>query len=461
MNNNQKFYEFFKKTIKKFINHVSRTYRTGFKVNGMKRRGIKGTTTTVAAVIAIVTLLIGVGIGFVVYPIAFPPPLEEEPGLTGEVEIGALFPLSGDLATYGDNAKTAITLAEEEVNEFLEEADAGWTLKLVHENSETDPVVSLSKTESLHAREIKFIIGPQASDCVASIKDYCDSNEILVVSPSSTRVGLNKPDDFLFRFCPTDLIQGPAIARLMTDDDVTKVIAVYRNDAWGKGLHDNTKDRFEELGAEFIESIPYDPEAPGFDVIAATLDTEVADAIATYGADKVSVLYIAFEEVVQFFTECSVYSSDGWGVNWYGSDGTTLSSKMIEDATTAEFSYKTKFINPIFSPTRSDKWQNVHDHVYAELGRSPDSYTYASYDIVWALAYALLTVDDYDAGAVRNVLADVTASIFGASGWVVLNADGDRAASDYDLWIIDYDGYAYEWKLVGTYVQATDSIVWE
>jgi branched-chain amino acid transport system substrate-binding protein len=416
----------------------------------------------VAVVVAIVTLLIGLGIGMVVYPIVFPAEEAEVPGLTGEIELGALLPATGDLATFGENAKSAVTLAETEVNDFLEAAGANWTLKLVHEDSETDATKSLDKTQSLFARGIQFIVGPQASDSVAGIKTYTDANEILVVSPSSTRVGLNVPNDFLFRFCPTDLIQGPAIARLMTDDNVTKVIGVYRDDAWGKGLHDATKDRFEELGGEFIESIGYDPESPGFEGIATSLDTEVTDAISTYGIDKVGVLYIAFEEVVQFFTECNVYSPDGWGVKWYGSDGTARSADMIDDTTTAGFSYAAGFINPIFSPTRSDKWQKVTDYVNADIGREPDSYAYACYDIVWALALSLMVVDEYDASAVKAVLQDVTETMFGASGWVVLNADGDRAASDYDLWVIDEPTPAvYEWKLVGTYVQATDSIVWE
>ena len=435
--------------------------RTGFKVKNMKKRGIKGITTIVAVVIAIVALVVGLLVGMMVqaYTGIIAPPVE----LTGDVEIGALFPATGDLATFGANSKSAITLAETEVNEFLEAADAGWTLKLVHEDSGTDSVISLAATESLFARDIEFIIGPQASDCVASIKEYCDSNEILVVSPSSTRVGLNVPDDFLFRFCPTDLIQGPAIARLIIEDNVTKVIAVYRDDAWGLGLHDATEDRYEQpaLGGEFIESIGYDTDAPGFDTIAATLDTKVTSAIATYGADKVGVLYIAFEEAVQFFTECAVYSSTGWGVKWYGSDGTAKSGDMIGDLTTSAFSYQTGFINPIFSPTKSDKFQKVEDYVVADLGRSPDSYAFASYDIVWALTYALLTVDKYDASAVRDVLPEVTESIFGSSGWVVLNEDGDRAASDYDLWIIDLVDTTYTWTYVGVYIQATDSVVWE
>jgi branched-chain amino acid transport system substrate-binding protein len=389
--------------------------------------------------------------------------LEEQIGLSGEITIGSLLPLTGDLATFGENSRATIDFAAEKVNAFLEETGANWILKIVHEDSETNPVVALERTESLFARGIQFMIGPQTSDCVASIKDYCDSNEILVVSQSSTRPGLNNPDDFLFRFCPTDLVQGLAIARLIVDDEVTKIISVYRNDAWGKGLHDATKDRFEQpdLGGEFVESIAYDPDAPDFDTIAATLDAIVTDAKNTYGANKVGVLYIAFEEVVQFFTECSEYSSDGWGVKWYGSDGTAINPDMVTDQTTAAFSYETEFINPMFSPPQSDRWQKVHDYVIAELGRSPDSYAYVAYDIVWAIAYSLMIVGKYDTSVVRDVLPDVTASLFGASGWIALNADGDRAASDYDLWIIDLIDTTFEWKCAGRYMQATDSTIRE
>jgi branched-chain amino acid transport system substrate-binding protein len=434
-----------------------------FKVKNMKKRGIKGITTTISVVIAIVTLIVGVVVGMMVqaYTGVIAPPV----GLTGEVKIGSLQPLSGDLETYGHNSRVAIDMAAEEVNEFLKKAGAGWTLKILTEDSETKAVVALTKLESLHAKGVKFVLGPMSSAEVDHIKEYGDANEILVISQSSTRPGLNAPGDFLFRFCPTDLIQGPALARLMTDDGITRVVAVYREDAWGIGLHDATKARFVELGGTFVKSIKYDPEAPEFGPLAAIVNTEVTSAIATHGAAKVGVLYIAFEEVMAVFPAFSAYNQSGWGVKWYGSDGTVQSSKMVNvtayGTTVPEFSYQTKFINPIFAPTVSEKYQKVYDEVQDKLGRAPDSYAYAAYDMVWAVAYSLMTVDKYDSKAVRDVLPDVTASLFGASGWVILNEDGDRAASDYELWIIDKVDTTYEWKYVGKYIQATDSVVRE
>jgi ABC-type branched-subunit amino acid transport system substrate-binding protein len=46
-----------------------------------------------------------------------------------------------------------------------------------------------------------------------------------LVSPSSTATSLSLPDDSIFRFCPDDFIQGPAIAAMLTDAGITDVVA--------------------------------------------------------------------------------------------------------------------------------------------------------------------------------------------------------------------------------------------
>ncbi|MDH5795890.1 MAG: hypothetical protein OEZ24_07265, partial [Candidatus Bathyarchaeota archaeon] len=59
----------------------------------------------------------------------YEPPVETE--LSGEVPIGGLFCLTGDLATYGENELTAAQFAAEQVNAFLGTLGVKWTLKIV------------------------------------------------------------------------------------------------------------------------------------------------------------------------------------------------------------------------------------------------------------------------------------------------------------------------------------------
>jgi len=381
-------------------------------------------------------------------------------GLTGEILIGGLHPLTGDLATYGQNSKVAAEFAAEEINALLKATGAKWTLKIVTEDTETKPDVCLEKVKSLAAKGIKFMVGPMSSGEIRNIKGYCDANKILTISQSSTAPALGVPGDFIFRFCPNDAWQGRAIARLLYADGIRYVVAAWRGDAWGDGLEDAAEKRFNELGGTFVAEVRYAPEAKEFSAEAKALSDAVSSAVTKYGKDKVGVYFISFEEVAIFFSACKEYPIL-LEVKWYGSDGTVQSAAMIEDKAVAAFSIKTNFKNPIFTPVETAKFYKVRDKVKAVLGRVPDSYAYSAYDIVWALAYSLMTVDKYDSEAVRAVLPDVVKSLLGASGWVMLDANGDRAPTDYDIWVIvETTPGVYDWKLISKWILDTDSIKW-
>jgi len=381
--------------------------------------------------------------------------------LKGEVKIGGLFSLTGDLASYGENEYTAAKIAAKHVNLFLKAIGANWTLTIVAEDTQTKPDLALEKVESFAARGIKLIVGPLSSGEVRAIKGYCDSNKILAISQSSTAPDLAIPDDYIFRFCPTDKLgQGPAIARIIYEDGKRYIIPVTRNDPWGTGLEEAVAKRFTELGGTVLEGIRYAPEAPEFSAEAADLASKVSDAVSKYGADKVCVLHISFEEVNLFFTAASEYDVLST-VKWYGSDGTCASSAMLEDPVVREFAYKVQYPSTIFAPMESAKWEMVRRSVMEILGREPESYSYAVYDIVWAYALSILKTDSTDPDAIKAVLPDVARSFFGASGYIDLDENGDRKAGDYVIWqIVKTDTDEYAWKVVGKYIYATDSVVW-
>jgi ABC-type branched-subunit amino acid transport system substrate-binding protein len=55
----------------------------------------------------------------------------------------------------------------------------------------------------------------------------------------------------------------------------------------------------------------------------------------------------------------------------------------------------------------------------------------------------------------------VLENYYGASGAIELDVNGDRKAGDYFIWEIeDVDG-VYSWTLAGTWLLATDTVVWD
>lgn len=421
-----------------------------------------------------ILFIVGLLIGYVVYPVVNPPPevveVPEVVGLTGTVRIGLLVDLSGGLSTYGENSRAAAELAEQEINEYLAEIGAGWTLEVVVEDTATDPATALSKLETLFGRGILFVAGPMSSGEVKQLKTFVDANNILLISMSSTapELGVKGGEamkDFVFRYCPTDVIQGPAAARILIDMGIRYYIPVWRGDTWGDGLELAQAEAFEELldelglDGEVLEGIRYDPEATVFTTEAADLASRVQEAIEQYGRENVGVVIIGFKEVAAFFTAANDHPILK-EVIWVGSDGTAGLAELLEPIP-GEFAYTTKFTNPIFAPGASPWRDKVKAYVERELGRTPDSYAYATYDIIWTLALALLQVNEYDPVKVREVLPDIVKRYNGATGTFELDEYGDRAFADYEIWVVWPTDGGYDWRVAGMYRAATDSIEWE
>jgi len=436
---------------------------------------------TILAVSIVVALIIGVAAGYGVALTTAPPPAVKTvtetiattvtatvpgaPGLQGEVSIGALLPLTGVLSAYGENSKTALELAEKEINEWLKTRGEPWYIKIYVEDTATDPKTAMDKIMVLHGRGIKFFIGPMSSAEVSEIKSYADANKLLVISQSSTSPALGIPEDWLYRYCPTDVIQGPAAARLAYTRGIRYLVQVWRGDTWGDGLAYATRDAFNAILAktgeagDVIPGIRYDPAAKEFSAEAAKLAETVRELVEKYGKENVGVQLISFEESVAFFAAAIAYPILA-EVPWVGSDGTAGVTPLIKEKSVAEFAVKVKFLSPIFTPGVSPYRERVEKYVREKLGRAPDAYSYAAYDIAWTLALALEQADAYDPEAVRSILPELVKRYFGATGYFELNKDGDRAFADYELWIPWPTDGEYDWKIAGIWHAITDSIEW-
>ncbi|MEM4491237.1 MAG: ABC transporter substrate-binding protein [Sulfolobales archaeon] len=386
-------------------------------------------------------------------------------GLTGEVKIGALLPLTGVLSTFGAQYRVVIELAEKEINDYLASLGRPWRIKFVIEDTATDPKTHLDKLMALHGAGVKIFIGGASSAELSEALGYCNANKILIISPSSTSPALALKDMAL-RYTLNDIYQGKAIAKIMWLRGIRWVIPVWRGDTWGDGLARYTIDYFKEICKASGEScgvleeyaIRYDPKATEFSVEAARLNEAVSRAVATYGKDKVGILLISFEEAAAVFAAAKAYSIL-WEVKWMGSDG-TAAIEPLRDPAIADMVIKVGFYNTMTSPGVSPHGEKIRSAVRSKLGMEPMGYTYFVYDIAWSVALALDAVNSYDPVEVMRILPMVLERYLGASGYIVLDENGDRSVGDYDIWAIVKVDAVYEWKIIGIYKGLTETIEW-
>ncbi|MEM2187820.1 MAG: ABC transporter substrate-binding protein [Nitrososphaerota archaeon] len=440
----------------------------------------RGVSRAIAVVLAVVMLIIGIGVGVLVTPYVSPPPAPTVTtvtvtrtatitttvsaaaagGLSGEIPIGALLPLSGPLGQFGENDKVAVELAVAEVNTFLEKVGAGWRLKLYVEDTETKPEVALEKLMSLHARGVKFIVGPMASGEVLKIKEYADSNKILVISQSSTAPVLGIAGDYIYRFVPPDDAQGvigPKFAKII---GATHIIIVHLANTWGDGLAEVVERTAKELGINVVSRIRIPEAGTDYSAEVASLVSEVNKLIEQgIPPEKIMVQLITYGEAVTFFHSAADYEVL-WKVKWFGSDGTARHAELAKDRRAAEFSSKVRFVSPIAMEVKTPVTQKVLSEIQRRLGREPEPYAYNSYDAVWVIALGLLAANKYDADAVIAALPKILEHYYGASGPVMLNEAGDRLPESYVLTeVFSVDG-AYEWRDTGHYNVVTGELAW-
>lgn len=369
-----------------------------------------------------------------------------------EVEIAALLSLTGNWSSLGVTSQKAIQLAIADVNNYMEQRGTSTRFTGMTYDTKLDTLIAKNAMSDVVRVKTKYIIGPQSSAELATIKPIADQNNILVVSQGSTASSLAIPSDGIFRFCPGDVVEGPAIAKTMFNEGKRVVITLSRNDEGNKGLQTNVGQAFTALGGQVDAIAPYATTVSDFSSVLATLKTKLQSYINVQGVSKTAVYLASFDECVALFKQASVdpiFSS----VQWYGGDGVVLSAALIADVQAAGFAMSTKFIAPNFGlpAIPHPDLASISAAIKTETGIEPDAYALAAYDAVWVIAKTVTALNNasptYD--LTKNVFKIESSKYFGITGPMLLNMAGDRSTGSFDYWGIVFEGGSYKWKLVG------------
>ena len=374
----------------------------------------------------------------------------------GEVEIGSLYPLTGRQDATGYHTRDASQLGADHFNAFLDSINAGWQLKLVSEDTATNPNVALEKATTLHARDIDVIIGPRISSTTTQVKTYADINDMMLISCCSTAPRLAIPGDSVFRLVPDDFNQAAAVGKLLEREGVEYVVPIWLGDTYGDGLHNATKANFESRGYAFDEGIRFDPEKLEFGSEVSVLNDLVQDAIETYDSDKVAVFLIAFGHSIPILQNAGSYDALD-DVGWFIAETLTKKSDVLNDPITRDFITRPNvgYIGVQVAESGNDIHGVVEAHFIETIGEAPVSFVYHAYDAAWLVGLSILQSGSTDATTIKSVFPEVASQYVGAIGSTTLNEAGDLDKADYAIWGI-VDG---EWVEIGRYLQLDDSIV--
>lgn len=373
----------------------------------------------------------------------------------GEVTIGSIYPLTGDLSARGPHRLASSQLGVADFNSFLTSLNIDWKLKLVSEDSETKPQVAFEKAQVLKSRAIDVIIGIPASGNVLQVKPYADTHDMLILSCCSTSPTLSIPGDSVFRVAPDDATQARALAKLMETSGIEGLAIIHVGNDYGDELAKHTTENFMQFG-NVGELIRHDPLAVDFSGEVAALADTVQELVDAHGADKVAVLMISYDKSVNIVQGASSHPILD-DVRWFGAETYVGASLFADDPIADEFINSVDFTALFVSDegNEGDVTERIEQHIRDEFGADPASYVKQAYDAAWLIGLSILASGSDDISALQETLPMIASTYSGALISTEMNENGDLVPLDLQVWqVVDS-----EWVVQGTYSLATGTII--
>jgi ABC-type branched-subunit amino acid transport system substrate-binding protein len=214
----------------------------------------------------------------------------------GTLTVGMLLPSTGDLAFLGPPEFRGVELAVEDINA------AGGVLgqdvvAVKADSGDGTPDIAGAETDKLLNADSDVIVGAAASGVSITVIDKITGAGVVHFSPANTAAGFDTdevdPNELYFRTSPSDFLQGEIMANLVVEDGGQNVAVMGRQDFYGEGLAERTRDVLEEKGATVSEFILYNADAQNF-------TAEISQVAA---AKPDSLVLIGFEETTKIIPE--------------------------------------------------------------------------------------------------------------------------------------------------------------
>jgi branched-chain amino acid transport system substrate-binding protein len=341
------------------------------------------------------------------------PPEEEEVGVAVSpapgfpVKIAMLFPMTGDVKTYGESSVNAINLA------FDEARAEGWEIETTLDDTKCDAQEAANVgNKAITQDKVKYILGAVCSSSSIPISEIANPAGVVQLSPTSTnpQVTINEDGsnkEYIFRACFLDPFQGDVNAAFAINDlgaETAAVLYDVGND-YVKGLAEYYKAAFEDRGGEVPVFEAYTKDDTDFSALLTKVAT--ADVDVLFLPDYYNKVSVIGKQAKEKGIDAIMQGGDGW-------DSPDLDTEAVDGGYHSNH-YSPADPRPIV--------QNFVANYEATYGAPPDALAALAYDAARVLLQAISEAGVDDAAAVKDALQNIEYE--GVAGSIVFNEVGD------------------------------------
>lgn len=211
------------------------------------------------------------------------------------VTLGALLPLTGKFATYGNYMKQGLEIAYDDAvkNKTIDPV----YVKLAIEDVKIDPKLAINAYMKLKSTTNLVAVFPVTSACTLAIKPLANKDKIVMVNTTAISASIEDKDDYSFSVLSDAKLISKYLAKFANKLKKKKAAVVYRDDASGVSIRDEFTKQFEKEGGKVVFSEANKPSSFDFKNSISKLKSVDADMVlvASFGTETAKYMVQAKE----------------------------------------------------------------------------------------------------------------------------------------------------------------------
>ena len=326
-----------------------------------------------------------------------------------EVKIGAVLPLTGDAAKWGESSKRAIDLAIDEIN--TGGGINGKKIKVIYEDDQGNAAAGTSAMNKLATVDkVPVVIGALFSSVTLAMAPIAESNKVVLISPASTAPKISEAGDYIFRNVAPDTFEAKEMAAFALKKVKFKRVAIlYINNDYGVGLKNVFETEFKTLGGEIVGVESFEQGGTDFRAQLTKIKNAKPDAVYMPGYPPEMAQIMKQARELKISTQF-------------------LSVTVFEDAKVLEIAGKAAegviYTTQVFDPEAKDEVVQKFVTAYRDRYQAtPDIFAGLSYDAAKIVALAMQQ-GGFQSEQIKNAIYKVQ-GFHGVTGLTTFDSNGD------------------------------------
>lgn len=362
--------------------------------------------TKFAFVLTIVAMIMGFAACDQIGQLLLPAPPSME-GVSGEIPIGLVYPVTGRLDAFALPIQRGFELALEEVNNS-QLGDVRF--KFITEDDQSTIEGAVEAYNKLIQAGVPIIFGPTTSGQAEAAFPIAQQNGVVAFSSSSNATGLSALGDFLFRAgLTTDILLPSGVKATHAKLSYQQAAIIYDEiDAYSIDSHEKFRDTLTELGVEILIT----------ETFQGGIDTDFSEQVTRIRDANPDAIFIASQLPEQ--TEILIKGRQ-LGIP----TAVPFITSLINDVENAKAAAEGAISFAGWISTADTPGNQAFVQKYrATYGSEPNAWTAQSYAAVYIVAAAIAEAQSTDPAAIRDILAN-TKDFDTVLGAFSFNAVGD------------------------------------